>query len=315
MPLDPKARELLDARAKVLPRTGTVPAHEMRRLHRELLAKLPPGPAIHHREDLNIPSAAGGMPARLYKPLPRPPALIVYFHGGGWTVGSLDGWDTALCKLAIASDCAVLSVDYRLAPEHRFPAAVDDALAATRWAAASAARLTGAEVPVIVAGDSAGANLSTTVARIFRDEGGPPLAAQVLLYPSTDGNIDSARLRRFIPPSLSVEEIAWYFDQYIPDRAQRSDPRFAPIRAASLAGLPPAFVAGVDEDLLCEEALLYGRMMADAGVPVTQKVYYGTFHGFFTADRGLMPQSGQCTADVSLFLAGVLGKPAAGAGG
>jgi acetyl esterase len=309
MPLDPKAVELLAARAAVLPRTGTVPAQTMRDLHKSLQARLPPGPQVHHVEDAVWPGPVQGIPVRLYRPAPQARALIVYFHGGGWTVGSLAGWDTALRRLALHSGCAVVSVDYRLAPEHPFPAAVDDALAAVRWAGAHVAELAGAPVPLIVAGDSAGGNLSTVVARLLRDQGGPRLAAQLLLYPSTDGDIESERLRRFTPPSLSREEIAWYFDQYVPDHSQRIDPRFAPLRAEDLSGLPPAFVGTVEDDLLREEAEAYAERLTQSGVMVRTRVYPGTFHGFFTADRGLMPQSGQAIDDLSEFLAGVLARP------
>ncbi len=310
MPLDPQAVELLAARAAVLPRTGTVPAQAMRELHRNLLARLPPGPAVAHVEDARWPGPAGDVPVRCYRPSEQVAALIVYFHGGGWTVGSLDGWDAALRRLALRSGCAIASVDYRLAPEHRFPAALDDALAAVRWAGEHVAAIAGAAVPLIVAGDSAGANLSTVVARLLRDQGGPALAAQLLLYPSTDGDIDHERLRRFEPPSLTRAEIAWYFDQYVPDRAQRLDPRFAPLRAEDLSGLPPAFVGTVEDDLLREEAECYAERLAAAGVPVQTRVYRGTFHGFFTADRGLMPQSGQAIEDLSRFVAGVLARTA-----
>ena len=306
MALDPKARELLDARAKVLPRTGTVPAHTMRALHKELLAKAPPGPDIASVFDATWPGPAGAIPVRVYRDTDAPKALAVYFHGGGWTVGSLDGWDAAMRKLAIASGCVVASVDYRLAPEHRFPAAVDDALAAVRHAGEHVRDIAGAKLPLVVAGDSAGANLSTVVCRMVRDEGGPAIAAQVLLYPSTDGDIDSEFMHRFVPPSLTREEIAWYFDQYIPDRGQRTDPRFAPLRAKDLSRLPPAFIGPVADDLLREEAEAYASRLRESGVPVTTTVYDGTFHGFFTADRGLMPQSGQATRDISEFIAGVI---------
>ena len=307
MPLDPKAVEMLAARAAVLPRTGTVPAQAMRDLHKALSARQPPGPAVAHVEDAVWPGPAGGIPVRLYRSAPAVPALIVYFHGGGWTVGSLDGWDTAMRRLALRSGCAVVSLDYRLAPEHPFPAGLNDALAAVRWAGEHVAELAGARVPLMVAGDSAGANLSTVVARLLRDEGtGPALAAQLLLYPSTDGDIEHERLRRFEPPSLTREEIAWYFDQVMPDRSQRLDPRFAPLRADDLSGLPPAFVGTVEDDLLREEAECYAQRLAEAGVPVQARVYRGTFHGFFTADRGLMPQSGQAIEDLSVFVEALL---------
>ncbi|MGI4816174.1 MAG: alpha/beta hydrolase [Janthinobacterium lividum] len=311
MPLDPKARELLNARATVLPKTGTVSAQQMRALHRELLAKAPPGPPVHAVENLTIAGQGDDIPVRVYRPSATPKALIVYFHGGGWTVGSLDGWDTALRKLALTTACAVASVDYRLAPEARFPAAVDDARSAVVWAAANLEKLAGGTVPLFVAGDSAGANLSTVICQWARDHDGPVIAGQILLYPSTDGNIDSDYMKRFIPPSLTVEEVAWYFDQYIPNRADRSDPRFAPLHAKQLGNVPPALVLTVDEDLMCEEGEIYGQRLQEAGVSVKIKRFMGTFHGFFTADRGLLPHSGEAMADIAEFIDGVLGGKAA----
>ena len=306
MPLDPKARDMLVARAKVLPRTGTVSAQEMRELHRGLLTRLPPGPAIFSVTNLACPGQTRDIPLRLYRPSEKVKAFIVYFHGGGWTVGSLDGWDTALRKLAIATRCAVLSVDYRLAPEHQFPAAHDDALSAVRWAAANEADLVGSDVPLIVAGDSAGANLSTSVALILRDKGDPLLSAQLLLYPSTDGDIDSPFMHRFVPPSLTRDEIAWYYDQYVPDRTMRQDPRFAPLRASHFHGLPPTFIGTVENDLLREEAEMYAKRLRESGVPVVEKCYLGTFHGFFTADRGLLPHSGAAIEDMHRFIEDLL---------
>lgn len=302
MPLDPKAQELLAARAKLLPKTGTVPAHVMRQLHRELLAKAPPGPGIYLVKNTECPSVHGAIPVRIYQPSPSPRALVVYFHGGGWTVGSLDGWDTALRRLANQADCLIVSVDYRLAPEHRFPAAHDDALTAARWCATQRQWVGSAELPLVLAGDSAGANLAAHVSRAFCDEGGPQVAAQVLLYPSTDGDIDSERLTRFVPPSLTRDEIAWYFDQYVPEPEQRRDPRFAPLLVEQLAGLPPTFVGTVEDDLLRAEAELYASRLEQQGVTVQTRMYRGTFHGFFTADRGQMPQSGQAIADITDFI-------------
>ncbi|MDZ4359822.1 MAG: alpha/beta hydrolase, partial [Variovorax sp.] len=251
MPLDTAVRGLLDAvKATGMPTIGSVSAQEMRAFQKAMLAKMPPGPDIFRTEDLVIPSDAGGMAARLYWPSAAPRALIVYFHGGGWTIGSLDGWDGALRRLANTSGCAVLSVDYRLAPEAPFPAAVDDALTAVKWAGTNIAKLAGGNVPLIVAGDSAGGNLSAVTAQTIRDHGGPRIAAQILVYPSTDGDIDSERLSRFESPFLTREETSWFFDQYIPDRAQRTDVRFAPLRAKNLAKLPPAFVLSAENDIL-----------------------------------------------------------------
>jgi len=231
----------------------------------------------------------------------------VYFHGGGWTIGSLGGWDAALRRLTLASRCAIVSVDYRLAPEHPFPAAVDDALTATRWALAEVESIAHAAVPVTVAGDSAGGNLSAVVARILTDEGASPnVAAQILIYPSTDGDIDSATLTRFESPFLTREEVAWFFDQYVPDRAQRSDPRFAPLRAPRVDGLPPALVLTAECDLFCEEGEAYAARLQSEGVQVRVRRFEGGIHGFFTLDRGQLPHSGQAMEEIAGFLMEVL---------
>src|SRR3989344_675022 len=190
-----------------MPTIGSVSAVEMRAWQAAVLPMLPPGPEVGAVEDCAIP-------ARLYRPKDQAGALIVFFHGGGWTIGSLDGWDAALRRLVLASGCAILSVDYRLAPEHPFPAAVDDAVTATRWALGNVSALALANVPVVVAGDSAGGNLSAVVSRLLAEEGASPaLAAQILIYPSTDGDIDSPSMRRFESPLLTREEISGLFDQ------------------------------------------------------------------------------------------------------
>jgi acetyl esterase len=230
-------------------------------------------------------------------------ALIVYFHGGGWTIGSLDGWDAALRRLVLATNAAVVSVDYRLAPEHPFPAAVDDALTATRWALSNVKALAGEDVPVVVAGDSAGGNLSAVVSRVLCEERvSPAVAAQVLIYPSTDGNIDAPSLQRFESPFLTREEIAWFFDQYIPDKDARTDPRFAPLHAPRVDGLPPALVLTAECDLFCEDGEAYADRLEAEGVLIERRRFKGGIHGFFTMDRGQLPHSGQAMEEINAFL-------------
>ncbi|MBU9370015.1 alpha/beta hydrolase [Burkholderia multivorans] len=305
--LDEGYRALIEAaKAAGMPQIGSVTAAELRSYHESMLAKLPPGPAVESVEDCMIPVPEGGVAARIYRPAGLPRALIVYFHGGGWTIGSLDGWDAALRRLALASQCAVVSVDYRLAPEHRFPAAVDDAVAATHWALAGVESIAHAAVPVVVAGDSAGGNLSAVVARILCEEGTHGLAAQILIYPSTDGNIDSDYMRQFESPFLTRDEIAWFFDQYVPDRDQRTDPRFAPLHGPRVDGLPPALVLTAECDLLCDEGEAYAARLQSEGVTVRVRRFEGGIHGFFTMDRGLLPHSGQAMEDIANFLKDVL---------
>jgi len=308
MVLDKGYEALLSAaKASGMPGIGSVSAQEMRAWQESMLDKLPPGPDVGSVEDCVIPAPHGGIPARVYRPQGQPRALIVYFHGGGWTIGSLGGWDAALRRLTLASQCAVVSVDYRLAPEHRFPAAVDDALTATRWALAEVESIAHAAVPVAVAGDSAGGNLSAVVSRLLAEEGASPnVGAQILIYPSTDGDIDSAALTRFESPFLTREEVAWFFDQYIPDRAQRSDPRFAPLHAPRVDGLPPALVLTAECDLFCEEGEAYAARLQSEGVRVRVHRFEGGIHGFFTLDRGQLPHSGRAMEEITNFLTEVL---------
>lgn len=302
MSVDPAVKALLEARRKVLPRTGTVSAQEMRAIHQALLGRAVPGPELYAVEDVRCPTPEGGIATRLYRPTREAKVLIVYFHGGGYTVGSLDGWDATLRRMARETNCSIVSVDYRLAPEYPFPAAVDDALAAVRWAGNNRQALSEGARHLIVAGDSAGAALATVAAMLVRDQGGPLIAAQVLLYPGVDGDINSEFMQRFVPPSLTREEIAWYYDQYIPDLSQRRDPRFAPLHASDLSRLPPAFVGTVQNDLFREEGDLYAQRLRQVGVEVVSKCYEGTFHGFLTADQGLLHYSGDAISDIGHFI-------------
>lgn len=299
--LDPEVKALLDARAKILPPTGTVSAQEMREIHRNLQVKLPVGPEVYSVEDCVCPTDAGGIPVRLYSPAPQAKGLIVYYHGGGYTVGSLDQWDMVLRLLASQSGFAIASVDYRLAPEHRFPAAVEDAVAGVRWAGDKVEALARKDAPLIVAGDSAGAALATVTTILIRDTEGPTIDAQVLLYPGVDGDIDSESMGRFLPPALTREEIAWYYDQYIP-KHERSDYRFAPLHTPDLTRLPTAFIGTVSNDLFREEADVYAQRLRESGVTVHTKCYEGTFHGFLTADRGGARHSGEAITDITEFV-------------
>jgi acetyl esterase len=300
-------RALIEAaKAAGMPQIGSITAQEMRGYHASMLEKLPPGPAVESVADCVIAVPHGGIAARIYRPAGTPRALIVYFHGGGWTIGSLDGWDAALRRLVLTSQCAVVSVDYRLAPEHRFPAAVDDAVAATRWALAGVESIAHAAVPVVVAGDSAGGNLSAVVARVLCEEGTRGLAAQILIYPSTDGNIDSDYMQQFESPFLTRDEIAWFFDQYIPDRDQRADPRFAPLHGPRIDGLPPALVLTAECDLLCDEGEAYAARLQSEGVTVRMRRFEGGIHGFFTMDQSRLPHSGQAMEEIASFLTEVL---------
>jgi acetyl esterase len=216
---------------------------------------------------------AGGVPARLYRPEAEGPGAVVYFHGGGWVVGSLDSHDGLCRTLAARSGRAVISCDYRLAPEHPYPAAVEDAWVATRWAAA-------AHGTIAVAGDSAGGHLAAVAALRARDAG-LPLALQVLVYPVTDCAFDTPTHREHGDATgLTTEMMRWFWEQFLPDPSRGAEPEVSPLRAPSLAGVAPALVLVASHDPLRSEGDAYAHRLAEEGVPVTLSCYDGQIHGF-----------------------------------
>jgi acetyl esterase len=224
------------------------------------------------------------MPARFYVPHDATPSgLVVYYHGGGWTVGSLDSHDAACRFLAHTGRLRVLSVDYRLAPEHPFPAAVEDALAAFRWAVGAAAGLGVASDRIAVAGDSAGGNLAAVVALLARTDRTRP-AAQLLVYPVTDMSTKRRSYRLFGEGYfLTQAEMDWYGRHYLPDRAAARDPRVSPLLAPDLSRLPPAMILTAGFDILRDEGEAYARRLEEAGVPVALRRHTGLVHGFGNA--------------------------------
>lgn len=284
MSLDPQAKALLDQiKAMGAPQLHTLSVADARQALIELAAMQGPPQAIAKIEDRTIPAPAAAIPARVYTPEGRGPLpVLVYFHGGGWVLGSLDTTDGICRALANGAGCIVVSVDYRLAPEHRFPAAADDALHATQWVAANAASLGGDPKRIAVAGDSAGGNLTAVVAQMARDRGTPALAFQLLIYPVTDANFETVSYRDNADDYLLTRDaMRWFWDHYVPDAAERSNPYASPLRASSLKGLPPALVITAEFDPLRDEGEAYAARMREAGVPVTLTRYNGMVHGFF----------------------------------
>ena len=279
----PQAQQILDGKAAsgAPPRWELTPA-EARAGVEANNAMIPAGPDLESVRDIVIHSQAGGMPARLYSPSSSAPGLVVYYHGGGWVVGSLDGWDSSVRTLAVASGCDVVSVDYRLAPEHVFPAAADDAFDALVWAASAAGLADGR--PVVVAGDSAGGNLAAVAALRSRDFGGPPIALQVLVYPVTDCDLDRRSYREYDGDEYIVNrrDMAWFWDRYAPDTGTRVNPYASPLRAPSLADLPPAYVVTAEHDPLRDEGFAYADRLRAARVPVEHRHYGSQIHAFFT---------------------------------
>jgi acetyl esterase len=260
------------------------PQQARARIRAGAAAAAPPRQSQPTVEDLAIPGPAGTIPARFYEPAgmgleDRP--LIVYFHGGGWTIGDLDTCDSVCRFLAANVPATVLSVDYRLAPEHPFPAAVDDALAAFRWAAVDNDRLGADPGRIAVAGDSAGGNLAAAVSLLARDGDGPLPAMQALIYPITD-SVGGQRSRDEFAKGflLSKADMDWFEHHYLPPGADHADPRVSVLRADDLAGLPPAYVTTAGFDPLRDEGEAYATRMQEAGVPVALRRHPGLIHGF-----------------------------------
>ena len=279
----PQAQQILDGKAA----SGAPPLWELspdegRAMVEANNATIPAGPDMESVRDIVIPSQAGGMPARLYSPSASAPGLVVYFHGGGWVVGTLDGWDASVRNLAAASGCDVVSVDYRLAPEHVFPAAADDAYDALVWAASAEGLAAGR--PIVIAGDSAGGNLAAVSALRARDFGGPPIALQVLVYPVVDCDLDRRSYHEYDRDELILNrrDMVWFWDHYAPDPATRANPYASPLRASSLSGLPPAYVVTAEHDPLRDEGFAYADRLRAARVPVEHRHYGSQIHAFFT---------------------------------
>ena len=255
---------------------------------------------------LSIPAPHGSIPARIYTPKnPRKTGglapVLVFFHGGGWVIGDLDSHDVVCRKLADEGRLIVISVDYRLAPEHKFPAAVDDAIAATKWIADNAKQLGIDASRLSVGGDSAGGNLAAVVAIAARDGNGPAIAGQVLIYPATDFAMTHPSHSE---PETSIllthSVIKWFKDHYLGD-ADINDWRASPARATTLQGLPPAYVLTAGADPLRDEGDEYAERLKQAGVAVTYRHFPGQFHGFFTMGK-LLQQANVAASEIGAWL-------------
>ncbi|MDX6633899.1 MAG: acetyl esterase [Solirubrobacterales bacterium] len=258
-------------------------ARVQRRAEAAIVAERPTIP-MARVEAVEIPGPVGTIPARLY--VPRTPdegplPLLVYFHGGGWVIGDLETHDSPCRFLAAHSGAQVLAVDYRLAPEHPFPAAAEDAFAAYAWASANAGRLGTEPARIAVGGDSAGGNLAAAVCLMARDEGAPPPAMQVLIYPVTDTGRELPSRQTFREGFLlTSRDMAYYEDRYLPPGTDRGDPRVSVLQATDLSGLPPAYVATAGFDPLRDEGDAYALRMREAGVRVALHRHPGLVHTF-----------------------------------
>lgn len=286
MSLDPQAEALLQLGAtlnfKPVHTLSPQEAREQSRRRAEATAVEPAEP-VANVEDRAVPGPAGDIPVRIYTPAGDPPfGALVFFHGGGWVVGSVEESDGTSRLLANASGCVVLSVEYRLAPEHRFPAAADDAYAATLWVAQRADTLGVDPQQIAVSGISAGGNLAAVVALMARDRGLPTVRSQMLVVPVTDRNFTTASYQENTEGyGLTRNAMIWYWDQYLPGESEPVHPYEAPLQAGNLSGLPPAFVITAEYDPLRDEGEAYAARLSQAGVAVTTLRCEGLTHGSF----------------------------------
>ncbi|HEY1776657.1 MAG TPA: alpha/beta hydrolase [Solirubrobacteraceae bacterium] len=242
-----------------------------------------PGPSMHEVRELRI----GALPARLHRPVAETSALVVYLHGGGWTVGSLESHDRMCRRLASGAGLAVLAIEYRLAPEHPWPASVDDSVAALRWVASRPEDLGFEPSAVVVAGDSAGGTLAALACIRLRDEAPEALPSlQLLLYANTDltGSQPSMR-EKATGFGLEVETVRFFNSQWVPDETRWGDPGISPLHARDLSGLPSALVVSAEHDPLRDESEAYARRLLEAGVEVELRREPGLIHGFMTLDE------------------------------
>ena len=312
MPLAPAARTMLDQIAALdSPPLWEQDITVLRDRDNTLLAAVDAPVPVATVEDRTIPGPAGEIPARIYTPgAPAPRPVIAFFHGGGFVFCSLDTHDGTCRRLANATGAVVVSVDYRLAPEHCFPAPLDDCYAATLWAHEHAAALGADPDRLVVAGDSAGGNLAAATALLARERGGPPITFQILVYPVIDAACDT--------PSftdngegyfLEGDGMRWLWSQYLGGDGDATHPHASPSRADDHAGLPPAVVVTAEYDPLRDEGEAYGAALAAAGVPVTVRRYDGMIHGFVSMPM-IFPDGDDAMTQIAAALHATLATPA-----
>jgi len=308
MTLDPQAQERLAQDAAI----GTRPVWELplatARANQENRAKLP-GPEVASVVDMDVPAPDGAVGVRAYTPEGAGPfPVVVWMHGGGWVLGSVNSTDATCRAMANDTPCVVVSVEYRLAPETKFPGPAEDCYAVAQWVATNGARLNADASRMAIAGASAGGNLAAAVALMARDRGGPALVQQTLVYPVTDGTLSTESYERCATGfGLSRDTMTWYWQQYLASEADRENPYAAPARASDLSGLPPALVITGGYDVLADEGEAYASSMSAAGVPTTHSRYDGMIHGFFNLsapfDKSYTAIAEVCAALRSAFAA------------
>jgi acetyl esterase len=293
MPLDPQARAYLDAVAALgfaAPRTITPPEWRDQAPIRAKHFAIEPQP-IARVEDRTVPGTDRDIPIRVFVPEAAGPLpILVHYHGGGWVIGSVDASDNLCRAMANLTPCVVVSVEYRLAPEARFPVGLEDCYAATRWVAEHGAELGGDPTRLAVGGESAGGNLAAAVTLLARERGGPKISFQMLIYPVTDSDFETGSYREMAEGyGLTRDTMQYFWELYLEAPSRATDPLAAVLRA-DLAGLPPALVVTAEFDPLRDEGDAYAEKLKAAGVPVEHVSYPGQIHGFFNV--GTMMQTG-----------------------
>jgi acetyl esterase len=310
MPLDPIAAGLLQQLVDSgMPPLNEVPVAEARAASEGFRALAGEGEAVADASDRTIPGPAGPIPVRVYTPAGGPGGALpclVYYHGGGWVLGDLEGVDAICRAVANSAACKVVSVDYRLAPEHKFPAPLDDCYAALTWVAGSGASIGVDPGRLAVGGDSAGGNLAAAVTLRARDERGPRVRHQLLVYPVMSHDFDTPSYTRNGENYLLTREMMrWFWAQYLNHAGEGDHPLASPLKAASLADLPPAYVVTAEFDPLCDEGEAYAARLRDAGVPVRHRRYGGQIHAFWQMP-GLFPAALEAAAEAAAELRAAL---------
>ena len=247
--------------------------------------------AVASVEERHIPGPAGDIPIRIYTPQGQGPfPALIYYHGGGWVIGNLDVVDVPCRQLANRTGCVVISVDYRLAPEHPFPAPAEDAYAAVEWVAANGDEIDVDSSKIAVSGDSAGGNLAAVVCLMAKDKGGPKISYQILFYPVTEHSYETKSYQENADGYfLTKDSMVWFWNHYLQQEEDGKNPYASPLLAEDVSGLPPALVVTAEYDPLRDEGEAYAKKLLDAGVGVTLKRYEGLIHGFIWM-TGALPQ-------------------------
>lgn len=307
MALDPQAKAFLDLNeAAGTPATSTMTPEE-NRLRTADIGKLAGIPkAVVRVENRLIPVEDAQIGIRIYTPQGTGPfPVFVYFHGGGWVIGDLDTVDTVCRNIAHESDCLVVSVDYRLAPEHKFPIPVNDCYAAVEWVSRHAATLQGDPEKIAIGGDSAGGNLAAVVAQLAKERQGPALSFQALIYPAVQLGSDTESYRENGEGYfLTADSMNWFFQQYLNGEEDKQNVLASPLLREDLTGLPPTLVITAEYDPLRDEGAMYAQRLREAGVPVEYTCYEGMIHGFFWMG-GIMDKGAQAVSQVANSLRNV----------